>query len=93
LSHDGTPFKFIDGCTRLGKVVIGRNCYVGENSIILPSVEIGDNVIIAPNSVVSRSFGSNLYIVGRPARVYRKIDDCLKEKKKTINLKKINRTS
>src|ERR1035441_3264696 len=41
LAHDATTFKFTNGYTRLGKVDIKDNCYIGTNVIILPGVTIG----------------------------------------------------
>lgn len=50
-------------------VVIGNNCWLGTNVVVLPGVELGDNVIVAAGSVVHKSFGSNLIIGGVPAKI------------------------
>ena len=50
-------------------ILIGENCWLGANSIILPGVEIGNNVIVAAGSVVTKSFDSNLIIGGVPAKI------------------------
>jgi len=50
---------------------IGKKCWIGANAIILPSVELGDNVIVAAGSVVNKSFPDNIVIGGNPARVIR----------------------
>lgn len=39
-----------------GKIKIGDNVYIGNDSLILPGVAIGSNVIIAAGSVVTKSF-------------------------------------
>lgn len=52
-------------------VVIGKNCWIGANAVILPGVELGDNVIVGAGSVVTKSFGNNLIIAGNPAVVIR----------------------
>ncbi|GEM62180.1 hypothetical protein SF1_01620 [Sphingobacterium faecium NBRC 15299] len=52
-----------------GKIKIGNNVYIGNCSIILPGVSIGDNVIIGAGSVVTKSFPSNVIIGGNPAKV------------------------
>lgn len=49
-------------------IVIGSNCWIGANAVILPGVELGDNVIVGAGSVVTKSFGSNSIIVGVPAK-------------------------
>lgn len=55
-------------------VQISRNCWIGENSIVLPGVNIGENVIVGAASVVTKSFGANQLIAGNPARVVKKFD-------------------
>ena len=39
------------------------------NAIILPEVQLGDNVIVGAGSVVTKSFESNVIIAGNPARL------------------------
>jgi len=58
----------------ISPVRIGRNCWIGTNAIILPGVQIGDNVIIGAGSVVTKSFPSNVVIAGNPAKVIRALD-------------------
>jgi len=56
--------------TRWGKekaIKIGKNCWIGANVVILPRVELGDNVIVAANSLVTKRFPSNSIIAGNPA--------------------------
>jgi len=53
-------------------VKIGKRCWIGINSIILPGVTIGDNVVIGAGSVVTSDIPSNMIAVGSPARVIRK---------------------
>ena len=51
-------------------VVIGKNCWIGANAVILPGVELGDNVIVGAGAVVTKSFPSNVTIVGVPAKSF-----------------------
>ena len=48
---------------------IGKNCWIGANAVILPGVQLGDNVIIGAGSIVTKKFESNVTIGGNPARV------------------------
>lgn len=55
-------------------VKIGDRCWIGANTIILPGVTIGDNVVIGSGSIVTRDIPSNSIAVGNPARVIRQND-------------------
>ena len=51
-------------------VTIGRNCWIGMNSVVLPGVTLGDNVIVGAGSVVTKSFPEgNCTIAGNPAKI------------------------
>jgi acetyltransferase-like isoleucine patch superfamily enzyme len=50
-------------------VIIGNNCWIGANAVILPGVVLGDNVVVAAGSVVTKSFESNVIVAGVPAKV------------------------
>lgn len=53
-----------------GKIVIGNNCFIGENVTILYGVTLADNIIVAAGSVVTKSFrDSNIIIGGNPAHI------------------------
>ena len=53
-------------------VRIGKNCWIGMNSMILPGVELGEHTIVGAGSVVTKSFpGGNCVIAGNPARIIR----------------------
>lgn len=54
-------------------IIIGKNCWIGGNVTILPGVEIGDNVTIGANSVVTKSFPANTVIAGCPAKIIKTI--------------------
>ncbi|WP_430811114.1 MULTISPECIES: DapH/DapD/GlmU-related protein [unclassified Carboxylicivirga] len=84
LAHDASTRKFID-YTRLGKVKIGNNVFVGAASIILPGVTIGDNVVIGAGSVVTKSIDSNSVVAGNPAKYMCSIDEYLEKRKKEIS--------
>lgn len=48
---------------------IGKNCWIGQHVRIQKGVTIGDNSIIAANSVVTKSIPANCIAAGNPARV------------------------
>lgn len=49
-------------------VVVGDDCWLGMNSILLPGVTLGSHVVVAAGSVVTKSFPDNVVIAGNPAR-------------------------
>ena len=55
-------------------VKIGRNCWLGNSSTILAGVELGDNVTVGANTVVTKSFPSNVVIAGCPAKIIKEIN-------------------
>ncbi|MDD4590754.1 MAG: DapH/DapD/GlmU-related protein [Parabacteroides sp.] len=56
-------------------VIIGKNCWIGMNSVILPGVVLGDNTIVGAGSVVTKSFMGGGIIVGSPAKLLHTIGD------------------
>lgn len=54
------------------EVIIGRNVWIGEFVSILPGVKIGDNSIIAANSVVTKDIPENTIAAGIPAKPIKK---------------------
>lgn len=68
LAHDAST-QIPLGVSKVGRVKIGNNVFVGHGSIILPGVSIGDNCVIGAGSVVSKDISSNSVAVGNPVRV------------------------
>ena len=65
LSHDMTRRIHCD-------TWIGRRCFIGGKSIILPGVRINDESIVGIGSVVTRDVPPNTVVAGNPARILRK---------------------
>jgi acetyltransferase-like isoleucine patch superfamily enzyme len=57
--------------------IIGKNVFIGMNSIILMGSNIGDNVIIGAGSVVSGHIPSNTVCAGNPAKIICSLDQFL----------------
>jgi len=58
-----------------GKIVIGDYVYIGCNSLICPGVQIGNHVLIAAGSVVTRSIPNDVVVGGNPAKIICSIED------------------
>jgi len=54
-------------------IIIGDNCWIGANAIILPGVQLGEHVIVGAGAVVTKSFPSNCMIGGNPANIIKRI--------------------
>ncbi len=64
LTHDMTRGLYAD--TRIGK-----RCFIGAHSILMPGVTIGDGSIVGAGSVVTRDVPAGTIVVGNPARIVR----------------------
>ena len=58
-----------------GKIKIGKNCFIGCRSVILPNVTIGDNVIIGAGSIVNKDIPSNTVAAGNPCKIICSLDE------------------
>lgn len=60
-----------------GRVKIGDYVYIGSNSLIMPGVRIGNNVLIAAGSVITKSIPDNVVVGGNPAKYICSLEDYL----------------
>ncbi len=58
-----------------GEITIGNNVWIGDKATILSGVQIGDNVIVAANAVVTGNVPSNCIVAGVPARIKKNLND------------------
>ena len=80
LCHDASTKQFLD-YTKIGRVSIGNNVFIGAESVVLPGVTIGDNVIIGANSTVTHDIPAGSMAVGTPARVICTLEEYLMKEK------------
>lgn len=62
LCHDTTRRIWVD--TRIGK-----RCFIGARSLIMPGVNIGDESIVAACSVVTKDVPPRSIVAGNPAQI------------------------
>jgi acetyltransferase-like isoleucine patch superfamily enzyme len=65
LAHDMTRGLYLH--TR-----IGRNCFIGARSVILPGIQIGDESIVGAGSVVTKDVPPRCAVAGNPAQIIRR---------------------
>ncbi len=80
IPHDGAVWclrndeRFFD-LDIMTPIRVGNNVFFGNNSIILPGVTIGDNVIVGAGSVVTKDIPSDCVVAGVPAKVIRSLKE------------------
>ena len=80
LCHDASTKVFL-GYTKIGRVTIGNNVFIGADSVVLPGVTIGNNVIVGANSTVTHDIPEGMVAAGCPARVLCTTEEYLKKER------------
>lgn len=80
LCHDASVKEYL-GMTKIGRVSIGNEVFVGADSVILPGVRIGNRVIIGANSTVTRDIPDNSVVAGNPAKRICSLEDYIKKER------------
>ena len=72
ITHDGSTCLVKDEqgkrYQRFAPIQVGSRVFIGVNSIIMPGVSIGSNVVIGACSLVSKSLSESGVYVGIPAK-------------------------
>lgn len=85
LCHDASTKTFL-GYTKIGRVIIGNNVFVGAGSVVLPGVTIGNDVIVGANSTVTHSIPDGMVVAGCPARVLCTTEEYLKKERDRMSV-------
>ncbi|MBE5099046.1 MULTISPECIES: acyltransferase [Priestia] len=88
LAHDAS-IKLYTGKSKIGKVKIGDRVFIGYNSIILCNVRIGNDVIVAAGSIVTKDIPDNSIVAGNPARLIGKTSDYLEKHREFLKVKPV----
>lgn len=83
LAHDASTKNGL-GYTKIGKVEIGNDVFIGAESMVLPNVKIGDNCIIGAKSVVTKDIPSGSIVAGNPAKVIMKTSEYYEKNRKLM---------
>jgi len=63
------------GKSQIGGAKIGKNCFIGTNTVLQHGIILGDNVVTGSLSFVNKSIPSSEIWIGSPAKFYAKNDD------------------
>ncbi len=56
-------------------IILGKKCWIGMNSVILPGVTLGDHTVVGAGSIVTKSFEKGYCVIaGNPARIIKQLD-------------------
>lgn len=50
-------------------IVIGKNCFIGARTFVMPGVSVGDSTVIGACSVVTKNIAGHVVCAGNPCRV------------------------
>ncbi len=55
-------------------VIIGKECWIASNAVLLPGVELGEHTIVGAGAVVTKSFPDGWCVIGGvPAKIIKRI--------------------
>lgn len=91
LAHDAST-QIPLGVSKVGRVMIGDEVFVGVGTIILPNTRIGSRVIIGAGSVVSGNIPDNTVAAGNPARVIGTYDDYVEKHRRQMQERPVYQT-
>lgn len=80
LAHDASTKRYL-GYSKVGKVCIDDNSFIGADAIILPGVRIGKHAIVGAGAVVSKDVPDNMIVAGNPARIICSVDEYIEKNK------------
>lgn len=84
LAHDASTKSSL-GYTKIGKITISDNVFIGADTIVMPGVTIGKGSIIGAGSVVTKSVPDDCVFAGNPARMICKAADYLEKQREKMN--------
>ncbi len=76
IAHDASTKLYL-GYTKIGKIDVRENCFLGDSVIVLPNVIIGPYSVVGAGSVVTKDIPPHTVAAGNPARVICTLDEYL----------------
>jgi acetyltransferase-like isoleucine patch superfamily enzyme len=72
--YEDVSKNFLRQGVQTSQVVIGKNVWIGANSVILPGVKIGDNSVIGAGSTIIEDVPAYSVVAGNPAKIIKQYD-------------------
>ena len=60
--------------SKVGQIVLKKNCKIGSHSVIMPGVTIGENAVIGAFSFVNKDVQENVVAAGVPIKIIKKLE-------------------
>ena len=85
LCHDASTKRYL-GYSKVGRVKIGNDVFIGCGAVIMPGVTIGDNAIVGAGSVVKHDVPPSTVVCGNPAKVLCTLDEYLSKERSRFEI-------
>jgi len=72
-SHDGSFMNVLGQKMIAKQITLKKQCFIGNNAIILPGITINEKAIVGAGAVVTKDVEERTIVVGVPAKAIRKI--------------------
>jgi acetyltransferase-like isoleucine patch superfamily enzyme len=70
-NHD---LEDLDKRAKASDIILGKDSWIGMNSVVLPGVELGEHTIVAAGAIVTKSFKEGYVVLaGNPAKIIKDI--------------------
>ena len=66
-------------------VIVGDDCMIGGNVVVLEGVQIGNGSVVAAGSVVTENVPEGVVVAGAPAKIVKNKDDKTEEKTELLD--------
>lgn len=83
LAHDASTKRDL-GYTKIGRINIKDNVFIGARALIMPGVTVGENSIVAAGAVVTKNVKPNTVVAGNPAKEIISKEDYINKNKELL---------